>query len=161
MFAYRPPPPVATYGAPSTTRPGSRRGALARQMWRRLNHESYFSLSVLVRFLLPPRPAPNLQNKVYKYPDLWICPYVQYGCDTWELEEGCANSAWETEGGPPDAVFYPRETLDQLHQVTTEELQIPVSYNLTNYDEVTTRTLQSPRTAPSQPAMLCCYFFGS
>ncbi len=42
-------------------------------------------------------------------------------------------SAWETEGGPPDAIFYPRETLDQT---TTEELEIVATAEYTNEDEV-------------------------
>ncbi|CAB1104434.1 unnamed protein product [Ectocarpus sp. CCAP 1310/34] len=75
-----------------------------------------------------------LPNEVYKYPDLWICPYVNYGCDAWELEEECVASAWMTEGGEPDAVFYPRVKLDQLHQVTTEERQINAIPDLTNFD---------------------------
>ncbi|CBN78263.1 hypothetical protein Esi_0005_0128 [Ectocarpus siliculosus] len=75
-----------------------------------------------------------LTNVVYKYPDLWICPYVNYGCDAWELEEECVDSAWMTEGGEPDAVFYPREKLDQLHQVTTEERKIAAIPDLTNFD---------------------------
>ncbi|CAM9401821.1 unnamed protein product [Ectocarpus fasciculatus] len=75
-----------------------------------------------------------LTNVVFKYPDLWICPYVNYGCDAWELEEECVDSAWMTEGGAPDAVFYPRVKLDQLHQVTTEERKINAIPDLTNYD---------------------------
>ncbi len=86
-----------------------------------------------------------LQNKVYKYPDLMVCPYVQYGCDAYELEADCVASAWETEGGPPDAVFYPRETLDQLHQTTTDELQIRATGYLTDQDEV---GLPAPRHDP-------------
>ncbi|CAM9261431.1 unnamed protein product [Ectocarpus sp. 12 AP-2014] len=39
-----------------------------------------------------------------------------------------------TEGGDPDAVFYPRVKLDQLHQVTTEERQINAIPDLTNFD---------------------------
>ncbi|CAM9171868.1 unnamed protein product, partial [Ectocarpus sp. 8 AP-2014] len=75
-----------------------------------------------------------LTNEVYKYPDLWICPYVNYGCDAWELEEECVASAWMTEGGEPDAVFYPRVKLGQLHQVTTEERKINAIPDLTNFD---------------------------
>lgn len=61
------------------------------------------------------------QNTVYKYPDLWVCPYNQYGCDDTSLELGCVNSAWETEGGVPDAIFYPSDGTDQ---VATDQLQI-------------------------------------
>lgn len=64
------------------------------------------------------------QNEVYKYPDIWICPYHQYGCDSQELELECIDSAWMTEAGAPDAVFYPREKLNKLDQDTTAELQI-------------------------------------
>lgn len=66
----------------------------------------------------------QFQNVVYKYPDIWVCPYEQYGCDNIELEEECVDSAWMTEGGVPDAVFYPREKLNHTHQVATEQLQI-------------------------------------
>ncbi|CAM9171945.1 unnamed protein product, partial [Ectocarpus sp. 8 AP-2014] len=75
-----------------------------------------------------------LTNVVYKYPDLWICPYVNYGCDEYELEEECVDSAWMTEGGKPDAVFYPRVKLDQLHQVTTEERKINAIPDFTDFD---------------------------
>ena len=75
-------------------------------------------------FLSSPYPASFLQNVVYKYPDIWICPYVQYGCDALELEKECVDSAWMTEGGAPDAVFYPRERLNHTHQQATEQLQI-------------------------------------
>lgn len=64
------------------------------------------------------------QNVVYKYPDIWICPYVQYGCDTLELEQECVDSAWTTQGGEPDAVFYPRIKTNHTHQVATEQLKI-------------------------------------
>lgn len=64
------------------------------------------------------------QNIVYKYPDIWVCPYEQYGCDDIELEEECVDSAWMTEGGVPDAVFYPREKLNHTHQVATAQLHI-------------------------------------
>ncbi|CBN78282.1 hypothetical protein Esi_0005_0160 [Ectocarpus siliculosus] len=75
-----------------------------------------------------------LTNEVYKFPDLWICLFVNYGCDEWELEEGCVDSAWMTEGGVPDAVFYPRVKLDQLQETTTEELQIEAIPENTDYD---------------------------
>eukprot|EP00903_Cladosiphon_okamuranus_P013102 g12221.t1 len=65
-----------------------------------------------------------LTNEVYKYPDLWVCPYVRYGCDTWELERSCVDSAWMTEAGPPDAVFYPRLKLDNPWEHTIDERRI-------------------------------------
>ncbi|CAM9812689.1 unnamed protein product [Ectocarpus sp. 4 AP-2014] len=75
-----------------------------------------------------------MTSEVYKYPDLWICLYNNYGCDEWELEEECVDSAWMTEGGVPDAVFYPRVKLDQLQETTTEELQIEAIPENTDYD---------------------------
>jgi len=96
----------------------------------------------------------NLQKKVYKYPDLWVCLYKQYGCDSWELEEDCVASAWKTEGGPPNAVFYPRETLGDLDQTTTDELPIKATGTFTNKDEV---SLAFPRTTPACCVVDCCH----
>lgn len=72
---------------------------------------------------------------MYKFPDLWVCPFVNYGCDEWELEGGCASSAWKTEGGQPDALFYPRVKLGQLQENTTEERRIEAVYAFTDQDE--------------------------
>lgn len=52
----------------------------------------------LVSFILP-------QNDVYKYPDIYVCLYDFFGCDTMELEGGCMGSAQSTEGGRSKAVF--------------------------------------------------------
>lgn len=76
----------------------------------------------------------ELTNVVYKYPDLWVCPYVQYGCDEYDLEPACAKSAWNTTAGSPDALFYPRDRLDQLTQTKTEELEIEAVYTHTNFN---------------------------
>lgn len=70
---------------------------------------------------------------MYKYPDLWICPYDNFGCDALGLEEGCVDSAWMTEGGPPDAVFYPRVKLNQAVQ-GTDERQIDAFPSFTDED---------------------------
>ncbi|CAM9249798.1 unnamed protein product, partial [Ectocarpus sp. 8 AP-2014] len=75
-----------------------------------------------------------LTNEVYKFPDLWICLFVNYGCDEWELEEECVDSAWMTEGGVPNAVFYPRVQLGQEQETTTEQLQIEAIPENTDYD---------------------------
>ncbi|CAM9262283.1 unnamed protein product, partial [Ectocarpus sp. 4 AP-2014] len=53
---------------------------------------------------------------------------------TWELEKGCVNSAWMTEGGVPNAVFYPRVQLGQEQEMTTEQLQIEAIPEDTDYD---------------------------
>ncbi|CBN78259.1 hypothetical protein Esi_0005_0104 [Ectocarpus siliculosus] len=74
------------------------------------------------------------QNEVYKNPDLWICLFVNYGCDEWELEKQCVHSAWMTEGGEPDAVFYPRVKLGQEQETTTEQLQIEAIPENTDFD---------------------------
>lgn len=79
------------------------------------------------------------QNQVYKYPDIWICPYYQYGCDSQELEQECIDSAWMTEAGAPDAVFYPREKLNQTELTTTEELQIEAIARNTGWEEVSVK----------------------
>lgn len=71
---------------------------------------------------------------MYKNPDLWICLFNNYGCDEWELEKQCVHSAWDTQGGAPDAVFYPRVKLNQLQETTTEELQIEAIPEDTDYD---------------------------
>ncbi|CAN0340206.1 unnamed protein product, partial [Pylaiella littoralis] len=65
-----------------------------------------------------------LTNVVYPYPDLWICPYISYGCDTLELEKTCTESVTMTEGGEPYAAFYPRVKLGHEHQEAAEELRI-------------------------------------
>eukprot|EP00752_Nemacystus_decipiens_P018199 g16328.t1 len=69
----------------------------------------------------------QLTNVVYKYPDLWICMYDQFGCDDQGLESKCVGSAWDTERGPPDAVFYPKEKLNDIYSNATEELPISAS----------------------------------
>lgn len=76
----------------------------------------------------------NFQNVVYKYPDMWVCLYNNYGCDEWELEEECADSAWMTEGGAPYAAFYPRDKLEDYNNHTIDERRIEATAQLTNYD---------------------------
>lgn len=65
-----------------------------------------------------------MQNVVYAYPDLWVCPYNKYGCDNWEFESECAKSVFETEGGEPYAAFYPRDKLEDYNLDTIEERRI-------------------------------------
>lgn len=76
---------------------------------------------------------------------------MNYGCDAWELEEQCVDSAWGTEGGAPYAAFYPREKLEDLWPNTTDELRIEATPELTNFDSegneknVSLETLPAPR----------------
>ena len=93
--------------------------------------------------------AISRQNEVYKYPDLWICLYKTYGCDTWELEAECVNSAWETEGGAPYAAFYPKEKLEDPWPDATHELRIDASPELTDVDsEGNEKNVSEPRRPP-------------
>lgn len=85
-----------------------------------------------------------LQNEVYKYPDLWVCPYNQYGCDDTSLEMGCVNSAWETEAGVPNAIFYPSDGTDQ---VATDQLQIEANAIDTGTEVRFTTRKAFPRSA--------------
>ncbi|CAM9877840.1 unnamed protein product, partial [Ectocarpus sp. 12 AP-2014] len=72
-----------------------------------------------------PNTSVELSNVVYTYPDLWVCPYNQYGCDDITLELGCVESSWETEAGPPNAIFYNSEGTDQN---TTDPLEIEATW---------------------------------
>ncbi|CBN75318.1 expressed unknown protein [Ectocarpus siliculosus] len=56
----------------------------------------------------------KLSNNIYQYPDLWVCLYVNYGCDEMELQEECVNSSNATEGGETLAVFYPGGEYEQV-----------------------------------------------
>lgn len=59
-------------------------------------------------------PAPVFQNVVFAYPDVWVCLYVNYGCDEWELEKECMRSSNATEGGETGAIFYPGGEYEQI-----------------------------------------------
>lgn len=108
--------------------------------------------------LFPVVPCCIFQNVVYKYPDLWICPYVRYGCDTWALEASCVDSAWMTEGGDPYAAFYPREKLDNLWETKTEELRIEaIPKQTNNFDDQGNKTDVSLET--TVPAKTILFFF--
>lgn len=48
-----------------------------------------------------------MQNELYDYPDVYVCLYTFYGCDTLEQEEGCISSVYNTEGGMPSAILNP------------------------------------------------------
>ena len=47
------------------------------------------------------------QNDLYKYPDIYVCLYNFYGCDTMGLEPDCMYSYNQTEGGRANATFNP------------------------------------------------------
>ncbi|CAN0063176.1 unnamed protein product, partial [Ectocarpus fasciculatus] len=97
----------------------------ARMLWTALHVAILTYTAWLLYKAVERTKSPNtsvvLSNEVYKYPDLWVCPYNQYGCDDTSLEMGCVNSAWETEAGVPNAIFYPSDGTDQI---TTDQLQI-------------------------------------
>lgn len=44
---------------------------------------------------------------MYKYPDVHVCLYKFYGCDSLELEEDCTASALKMNGGFTTATFNP------------------------------------------------------
>lgn len=50
---------------------------------------------------------------MYEYPDIWVCLYGEYGCDSWDLEEECTDSAQLTGWGNTSAVFYPGGDYEQ------------------------------------------------
>ncbi|CAN0469176.1 unnamed protein product, partial [Ectocarpus sp. 12 AP-2014] len=54
-----------------------------------------------------------LSNNVYRYPDTYVCLYNFFGCDDMDLEEFCASSVFDTEGGSSTAVFNPGGDLEQ------------------------------------------------
>lgn len=117
---------------------------------------------VVVAVLLP---LLSFQNEVYKYPDLWVCPYVRYGCDTWELEASCVDSAWMTEGGTPDAVFYPRLKLENPWEETIQERRIEAIADDTGVDSEgneknVSRTSKPPLLPPENRVEFLAVFVG-
>ena len=64
----------------------------------------------------------SMKNTVYTYPDVLVCLYDKYGCETMEMEEMCIDSSTTTEGGNTGAAFYPGGEYEQ---------QIPVAGILT------------------------------
>ena len=58
------------------------------------------------------------KNTVYRYPDIWVCLYNTYGCDSQDLEEECFNSATLTEGEGANVMIYPGD-LDHEQKVPT------------------------------------------
>ncbi|CAB1115040.1 unnamed protein product [Ectocarpus sp. CCAP 1310/34] len=60
-----------------------------------------------------------LSNSVYKYPDTYVCLTYFFGCDDLDLEEGCASSIFDTEGGSSSAVFNPGGEMEQEIATTT------------------------------------------
>lgn len=74
----------------------------------------------------------SMKNTVYTYPDVWVCLYDGYGCDTYEKEEKCLNSYTITAGGKASAVFYPDGEYEQ---------EVPVLGDLT--DSVSMLVLQT------------------
>ena len=46
------------------------------------------------------------QNDLYKYPDIYVCLYNFYGCDTMGLEPDCMSSYNQTEGARTKATFH-------------------------------------------------------
>ncbi|CAM9655141.1 unnamed protein product, partial [Ectocarpus sp. 13 AM-2016] len=60
-----------------------------------------------------------LSNSVYKYPDTYVCLTYFFGCDDLDLDESCASSIFDTEGGSSSAVFNPGGELEQEIATTT------------------------------------------
>lgn len=115
-----------------------------------LTHDSFFFFFVcLVPYLVP---LLYFQNVVYKYPDFWVCPYAQYGCDPSVPQEECVDSAWVTEGGAPDAIFYPRERLDQEDERATEQRKIDAFPAFTDEYGEEDPEIQVRRSNPSLPS---------
>lgn len=52
------------------------------------------------------------QNDLYNYPDVYVCLYDFLGCDSFELEESCRESAFDT-GQDTQATFNPGGTDEQ------------------------------------------------
>ena len=50
---------------------------------------------------------------MYTYPDMWVCPYNDYGCDSRPLEIECVGSSNLTDAGAAIATFYPNGTYQQ------------------------------------------------
>ena len=86
----------------------------------------------IIRSYPPCSPFRLVKNKVYAYPDMWVCLYDTYGCDTQDLEDECLDSAKTTEGGNASAVFYPGEEIYQQ--------EVPVVVKLT--EKVTERVVR-------------------
>lgn len=59
-----------------------------------------------------------LQDDLYKYPDVYVCLYDFFGCDSLGLEEDCMSSANSTEGGLTTATFNPGQ--DNEQRIVTE-----------------------------------------
>lgn len=45
------------------------------------------------------------QDDLYKFPNVSVCLFKKYGCDTKGLEQKCVMSNGDTEGGPTKAAF--------------------------------------------------------
>ena len=86
----------------------------------------------IIRSYAPCSPFRLVKNKVYAYPDMWVCLYNTYGCDTQDLEEECLDSSTTTEGGNASAVFYPGGDYEQevpvVGKLTEKVTQCVVRY---------------------------------
>ncbi|CAN0113795.1 unnamed protein product [Ascophyllum nodosum] len=60
-----------------------------------------------------PSTSFELSNDLYKYPDIYVCLYNFYGCDTMGLEPDCMYSYNQTEGGRANATFNPGGDTEQ------------------------------------------------
>lgn len=53
------------------------------------------------------------QNDLYEYPDVYVCLYNFFGCDSLDLEEQCIGTVHSTEGGETKAFFNPLDVNPQ------------------------------------------------
>ncbi|CAM9202476.1 unnamed protein product [Ectocarpus sp. 8 AP-2014] len=84
---------------------------------------SSYLLYKAVRKRENPDASIELSNTVFEYPDIWVCLYVNYGCDEWELENECMTSAAAnmTGWGNSSAVYYPDGEYEQEIHVEGRE----------------------------------------
>lgn len=52
-------------------------------------------------------------DDLYPYPDVSVCLFNDYGCDSIEQRKNCVMSVNDTEGGPTRARYYPWQAEDQ------------------------------------------------
>ncbi|CAB1104807.1 unnamed protein product [Ectocarpus sp. CCAP 1310/34] len=113
---------------PDEVLPQYKRRAVA--LWTVLIGSIILYSSLILYQALKKRNNPSVSfevsNTVYEYPDIWVCLYGEYGCDSGELEEECMESAQLTGWGNTSAVFYPgggeyEQTIPGVGMLTPED----------------------------------------
>lgn len=101
-------------------------------------------MSLIARLPAPRLPLactyPLFKNIVFPYPDVWVCLYDNYGCDSYEVEEECMRSSNATEGGTTGALFYPGGEYEQNITVNPR-----ITPNVSNGFKVFRREASWPR----------------